>query len=135
NQSDDDMDFDLDGIDDASVFDMVGDLETHRPIIYENPSFSFAAAGGGYAGPGATPVRTPGSAASASSAGSAMAPRVAMDGTPTAARNLAFHPPQPSPTQQGRPRSFADITSFVPSSAVGGVQQQQQQQQQPRPGN
>ncbi|KAJ2770272.1 DNA repair protein rad52, partial [Coemansia nantahalensis] len=125
NQSEDDMDFDLDGIDDASVFDLVGDLETQRPIIYENPSFSFAAAGGGgYAGQGATPSRTPGrgpgvgSATSASSnGGPAVAPRVASDGTPAAARNLSFHPPHPPPGQQetsgqDRPRSFADITSF-----------------------
>ncbi|KAJ2763358.1 DNA repair protein rad52, partial [Coemansia nantahalensis] len=123
NQSEDDMDFDLDGIDDASVFDLVGDLETQRPIIYENPSFSFAAAGGGgYAGQGATPSRTPGrgpgvgSATSASSnGGPAVAPRVASDGTPAAARNLSFHPPHPPPGQQetsgqDRPRSFADIT-------------------------
>ncbi|KAJ1726271.1 DNA repair protein rad52 [Coemansia biformis] len=153
NQSDNDMDFDLVGLDDTSVFDLVSDLETHRPIIFESPSFSYAAAAAGCPAPGATPSRVAGgarssdqSAGSAASSGGGGGPtgqsRMASNGHPPSARNLSFHPPTPTPAQQGtpgqgRPRSFADITSFVPASASPGsaaAPTDRQHQQQPPPG-
>ncbi|KAJ1834629.1 DNA repair protein rad52 [Coemansia sp. RSA 2711] len=101
--ADDSMDFD---IDDAGVLDMLEDLETQRPVIHESPSPGFAHA-----------QQSPGHLAP-SRVGGAMG----------SARNLGFRPP---PARAGgyrsaentpeRPRSFADVTSFVPASADAGA--------------
>ncbi|KAJ2783181.1 DNA repair protein rad52 [Coemansia javaensis] len=170
NQSEDDMEFDM--LDDPSVFDMMDGLESNRPIIFESPSFGFV---GSMVGrqqqqqqqpppppqqqqqqqqqqTPAHPARTAmpnsggsGGSNSSSGPGAVQPPRVAADGTPMAARNLAFRPP-PAPAHpqgtpvrppangaQGRPRSFAEITTFTPSASPGSGRPGPQQQQQPGP--
>ncbi|KAJ2162561.1 DNA repair protein rad52 [Coemansia sp. RSA 552] len=136
NADDDGMEFDLDAMDDAGVLDMLEDLESNRPILYDgSPTFAATRQNAHQM----TPMRAPGSATSmemsdaaslsaGSAGGTGSKRRIAdparrmPDGTPTAARNLSFHPPppphqnQPANTASSRPRSFADVSSFVPSS-------------------
>ncbi|PIA19281.1 recombination protein Rad52 [Coemansia reversa NRRL 1564] len=147
---DDGMDFDMGGLDDVGMLGMIEDLETHRPVIFESPTFSYATSlveqnnqrqqqqqqtpirpsGGGNGAstgntnPEATPVNTTSNSAAGSSNGNGLirTSRIAVDGMPTSARNLSFRPPQPpgDSSTPSRPRSFADVTPFVPSS--GGAQ-------------
>ncbi|KAJ2802417.1 DNA repair protein rad52 [Coemansia guatemalensis] len=143
---DDGMDFDMGGLDDAGMMGMIEDLETHRPVIFESPTFSYATSlaeqnnqqqtpvrpgggGGGTGGntgntnPAATPANGTSNSAGGGSNGNGLmrTSRIAQDGMPASARNLSFRPPQPpADSTPGRPRSFADVTPFVPSS--GGAQ-------------
>ncbi|KAJ2138414.1 hypothetical protein IW136_003141 [Coemansia sp. RSA 678] len=95
------MEFDMDDMDDAGVLNMLEDLETQRPVIPDSPILRYSGVETQQ-----TPARVSGNA---------------MTGAPASARNLGFRPPpQPSHTPD-RPRSFADVSSFVPSSAGSSV--------------
>ncbi|KAJ2609927.1 DNA repair protein rad52 [Coemansia sp. RSA 1365] len=142
---DDGMDFDMGGLDDVGMLGMIEDLETHRPVIFESPTFSYATSlveqnnqrqqqqtpirpsGGGTGGstgntnPEATPANNTSNSAASNGNGLVRTSRIAVDGMPVSARNLSFRPPQPpGDSTPSRPRSFADVTPFVPSS--GGAQ-------------
>ncbi|KAJ2850224.1 hypothetical protein IWW36_002074 [Coemansia brasiliensis] len=117
----DNMEFDMNDMDDAGVLDMIEDLETQRPVIHESPIFTHMQS------PASSEMQTPRIAGSNPTSGY----------MPKSARNLSFRPPPPphsaqtpQSSHQGpaghrstentpdqRRRSFADVTSFVPSSA------------------
>ncbi|KAJ2084314.1 DNA repair protein rad52 [Coemansia sp. RSA 988] len=143
---DDGMDFDMGGLDDAGMLGMIEDLETHRPVIFESPTFSYATSlvennnqqqqqtpirpggsGTGINSGNTNSEATSGNSTSNSAAGGSngnglmRTSRIAQDGMPASARNLSFRPPQPpADSTPVRPRSFADVTPFIPSS--GGAQ-------------
>ncbi|KAJ2455470.1 DNA repair protein rad52 [Coemansia sp. RSA 2336] len=118
----DSMEFDMNDMDDAGVLDMIEDLETQRPVIHESPSFAHMPS------PAGAEMQTPRVAGGHPAAAGQL---------PKSARNLSFRPPPPRHSaqtpQMGRQgpaeprsaentpdqqrRSFADVSSFVPSSA------------------